>query len=81
MPSVVAQRGEPLTDRERQVLALVAQGFKDSRIAVVLGVSAATVATYRKRLRIKLGATCAAHSVALGFLNGYLKVRAEVPPR
>jgi two-component system, NarL family, nitrate/nitrite response regulator NarL len=44
-----------LSDREQQVLRLVAAGLEDQGIAKELGISAATVETHRKRLRQKLG--------------------------
>lgn len=74
MPHVKVAFGDPLTDRELQVLARVAEGAKDSRIGSDLGLTVATIATYRKRVRIKLGAKCAAHAVALGFIRGHLPI-------
>lgn len=44
-----------LSDRERQLLNLAAQGFTDNAISNKLGISLATVGTYWGRVRIKFG--------------------------
>jgi DNA-binding NarL/FixJ family response regulator len=44
-----------LSDREQQVLGLVASGSEDESIATELSISAATVEVHRKRIREKLG--------------------------
>jgi two-component system, NarL family, response regulator NreC len=45
----------PLSQREREVLDLVAQGFTNQQMADRLGLSVKTVETYRSRLVEKLG--------------------------
>lgn len=54
-----------LTPRERQVLALVAEGLTDKEIACHLYLSAHTVAHVVLTARHKLGASSRAHAVAL----------------
>jgi len=49
------RRNIELSDRERQLIELAAQGHTDSSIAHVLGISEATVSTYWGRVRIKIG--------------------------
>src|SRR5579862_4166396 len=44
-----------LSERERQLLVLAAQGFTDQGISHKLGISLATVGTYWGRVRIKFG--------------------------
>jgi DNA-binding CsgD family transcriptional regulator len=44
-----------LTDRERQVALLVADGLKDASIALRLGLSPKTVANYVQHIRQRLG--------------------------
>jgi len=46
-----------LTQREQEVLALLAQGCSTRAIAQTLGVAETTVATHRRALRSKLGAS------------------------
>ncbi|HLH82652.1 MAG TPA: response regulator transcription factor [Trebonia sp.] len=49
--------GEPisLAPREREALSLIAQGFTQAQAATRMGVSPATIDTYIKRIRRKLG--------------------------
>jgi FixJ family two-component response regulator len=56
-------RYDTLTDREKQVMALVAEGFLNKQIASQLGVSEITIKIHRARLMKKLGATCLADLV------------------
>src|SRR5882724_3946880 len=56
--SVKASRTRPvniLSDRERQVLGLVARGYSSQQIAKQIVVGVKTVETYRSRLAQKLG--------------------------
>jgi DNA-binding NarL/FixJ family response regulator len=46
--------GDPLTDRERQVLQLVAEGRTTKQIGKLLGVSAKTAESHRTRIMAKL---------------------------
>jgi DNA-binding CsgD family transcriptional regulator len=61
-----------LSRRERQVLALVAQGASDNEIAIQLCLSAKTVSWYVKEIRAKIGAHSRAHAVALAMEHGVL---------
>ena len=60
----------PLTAREHQVLALIAQGLGSSAIATRLGASVHTVRKHRSNMLRKLGlkgaAALAAYAVRLG---------------
>lgn len=72
MPGVYVVPGQRLSDREVQILNLVAQGLTDPVIAKNLHVSPYTVHTYMARVRVKLRAHNKAHCVALAFAKGYL---------
>jgi two-component system, NarL family, response regulator NreC len=50
-----AGRYESLSDRERTVLGLVAEGFNGPEIGTRLGITAKTVDTYKQRIEDKLG--------------------------
>jgi DNA-binding NarL/FixJ family response regulator len=50
-----AERLERLTPREREILLGVASGLGSKRLALQLGVSAATVDSHRRNIRVKLG--------------------------
>ena len=56
-----------LTDREREVAALAAQGMSNDEIALALFISQATAKTHISRAMIKLGARDRAQLVALAY--------------
>lgn len=50
-----ASRIDSLTDREREVMRLIAEGYTSREIAEMLGISPRTVEGHRERLMAKLG--------------------------
>lgn len=64
---------EKLSDREREVLALTAEGFSSGEIGKKLFLSPKTVDTYRARLMQKLGLTHRSELVRLALDAGLLK--------
>jgi DNA-binding NarL/FixJ family response regulator len=64
--------GALLTARQRQVLALVAQGMAEPDIAQNLGVAVATISSHVTEARRRLGARDRAHAVALAYHVGIL---------
>ena len=60
----------PLTARERQVLALIAQGLASSAIAMRLGTSVHTVRKHRSNMLRKLGLPGAAALAAYAVRHG-----------
>lgn len=67
---------KPLTPRELQSLAALAEGQTYAEIADELGLSSATVKVHLMRAYAKLGAQNGPHAVALGIANNLLKVPA-----
>ena len=61
---------EPLTDREREVVALVAAGLSNDEIAEALVISPATARTHVSRAMIKLHARDRAQLVVLAYESG-----------
>jgi two-component system NarL family response regulator len=62
-----------LSERERAVLQLVAEGKTNREIATVLGISSDTVKTYLDRMRAKLSASDRAALVATAIKLGFLQ--------
>jgi DNA-binding CsgD family transcriptional regulator len=61
-----------LSQREIEILALVADGRTDNEIAIRLCMSAKTVSWYVKEIRARLNARSRAHAVALAMWQGIL---------
>ena len=64
--------GTQLTPREREVMAMLAEGMRTQDVADRLSLSPLTVRTYVERSMQKLGASTRTHAVALAILNGAL---------
>jgi DNA-binding NarL/FixJ family response regulator len=62
-----------LTQREREVLALVGQGLNNAEIAVELTLSPATARTHVSHAMIKLGARDRAQLVVIAYQTGLVK--------
>ena len=66
---------EALTDREREVLALVARGLSNGEIATELFISPATAKTHVSRVMMKLGARDRAQLVVTAYETGLVSPR------
>jgi LuxR family maltose regulon positive regulatory protein len=64
--------GEPLTQRERQVLQLLVDGYSNSAMAEKLFLSDSTVRTHLRSINAKLGARSRTHALALARKAGLL---------
>ncbi|MGI5375292.1 response regulator [Streptomyces sp. CA-251387] len=70
-PSVPTARGpECLSDREREVLTLVARGLNNTEIAEALGLSPLTAKTHVSRIMGKVGARDRAQLVIVAYESG-----------
>ena len=67
-----AQARIPLTDRERQVLSLVAQGYTNREVGLMLGLSPKTVEAHRAHTMNKLGLRRRVELVQYALREGYL---------
>jgi DNA-binding CsgD family transcriptional regulator len=65
---------ERLSDRERQVLNMVAMGMGSTGIASALSLSTHTVETHVRHALAKLGARNRAHAIALGLREGEIRL-------
>ncbi|UMP02715.1 response regulator transcription factor [Amycolatopsis sp. EV170708-02-1] len=71
-----------ITDREREVLGLVAGGMSNDEIAAHLVISTATARTHVSRIMTKIGARDRAQLVVLAYESGLVSPRrGEVPPK
>ena len=70
VPAPDGDRLAGLTEREREVLALVARGRSNAELAAELGVEVTTVKTHVSRLLTKLGARDRAQLVVLAYETG-----------
>jgi DNA-binding NarL/FixJ family response regulator len=68
-----------LTDREREVMALVAQDLSNEDIAAKLFVSPATAKTHVSRAMVKLGARDRAQLVVIAYEASRVRVSASLP--
>lgn len=64
-----------LTEREREVLALVARGLSNDDIAAALVISAHTAKTHVKRIMAKLAARDRAQLVVIAYESGFMQRR------
>lgn len=70
--NIVGQREVSLTNREREILALLADGLGNKQIAARLGISTNTVKTHLELLFEKIGVSSRAEAVATGVRRGLL---------
>jgi DNA-binding NarL/FixJ family response regulator len=77
VPDLVDTSFDVLTDREREVVALVARGMSNDDIAAALFVSPLTAKTHVNRAMTKLGCRDRAQLVVLAYQSGLVRVGDE----
>jgi DNA-binding NarL/FixJ family response regulator len=74
-PQALADPYETLTDREKQVLKLVAEGRSSKEVAQALEISVKTALTHREHLMAKLGVHNRTDLVRFALRHGVISVR------
>jgi DNA-binding NarL/FixJ family response regulator len=64
----------PLSDREIEVLRMLAHGYSNKEIAVKLGISSKSIETYKSRSMLKIGLHTRADIVRYAIEQGWLQV-------
>lgn len=72
LAALVSHQVVQLTGREREIVALVAAGYPNKTIATTLGISPWTVASYLRRVFVKLDVSSKAQLVAVAMQRGLL---------
>ncbi len=71
--TIVLDEGDKtLSDRQREILQMLADGMQTEAVAIKLGLSTETVRTHTKRILAKLDADTRTQAVAIGIRNGMI---------
>jgi DNA-binding NarL/FixJ family response regulator len=62
-----------LSERQREILQMLADGMQTEAVAIKLGLSTETVRTHTKRILAKLGADTRTQAVAIGIRTGLIE--------
>src|SRR5258706_1003933 len=72
--TIVLDEGDkPLSDRQREILQMLADGMQTEAVAIKLGLSTETVRTHTKRILAKLAADTRTQAVAIGIRTGLIE--------
>ena len=74
LPPVQRQQPNTLSDREIEVLSLVAQGHINKEIADILNISMPTVVSHRKNITEKLGMKSISALTIYAVMHGYVDI-------
>jgi DNA-binding NarL/FixJ family response regulator len=73
-PGATADPYDTLTDREKQVLKLVAEGRSNKEVAELLGISVKTAMSHREHVMEKLGVHNRTELVRFALRKGVIRV-------
>ncbi len=73
-PMPKAQHNKLLTDREKEVMSLIVQGYINKEIAARLHIGLATVITHRKNIMEKLGMKSVSALTVYAVMHGYVDI-------
>lgn len=76
-PVTSRDEARPITEREREVVRLVAQGYKNREIADELGISVKTIETHRANIMNKLALRNVAQLIHYAIQKGMITVKIE----
>jgi DNA-binding NarL/FixJ family response regulator len=72
--TIVLDEGDKtLSDRQREILQMLADGMQTEAVAIKLGLSTETVRTHTKRILAKLSADTRTQAVAIGIRTGLIE--------
>jgi DNA-binding NarL/FixJ family response regulator len=72
--TIVLDEGDKtLSDRQREILQMLADGMQTEAVAIKLGLSTETVRTHTKRILAKLAADTRTQAVAIGIRTGLIE--------
>jgi DNA-binding NarL/FixJ family response regulator len=72
--TIVLDEGDKtLSDRQREILQMLADGMQTDAVAIKLGLSTETVRTHTKRILAKLAADTRTQAVAIGIRTGLIE--------
>ncbi len=71
--SAAPSQGDGLTARERQIVQLIAEGYSNKKIAIMLEISVKTVESHRSTVLRKLNIRCAADLVRYAIRNNLVQ--------
>ena len=69
-PNQARRRALALTPKQRQLLSLMTNGYRDSQIGERLGIGTSAVSKLRNRLIVKLGVSTTADAIRIGVQAG-----------
>lgn len=72
--------GTPLTEREAEILPMLAEGLSNQQIATRLFLAEDTIKTHIARMLLRLAATNRTHAVSIAYQRGLLRMPARRAP-